>query len=159
MISARAKGDALAHAAGQLWRAVLLETAQSNRRNQRPGAFVTLGLWSALHFEPEGDIVDDRAPRKQIEVLPDHDRMSAKRLRGAPLPANGDRAAGERLDATDDLRHRALAASAGPEDAGEVLRGKRVRHTIERDHRARGVAEYLCQVFDDDVHQPSSCRL
>ena len=80
---------ALAHAAGQLARQVALEAAQPDRSDQPPRALDSVRLGDAAHLQPEGDVVDDAAPGKQVEVLPDHHRVGAERA--ADRPAWPDR--------------------------------------------------------------------
>ena len=42
---------------------------------QRAGTLVPLRFGNAVHFQTECDVVDDGTPWKQIEILPDHDRV------------------------------------------------------------------------------------
>src|SRR6516165_4845214 len=67
----------LAHAAGQLPRQVVLESPQANRSYECVRALIAFRARYAAHFKPKGDVVDDIAPGKQIQVLPDHNRVSA----------------------------------------------------------------------------------
>src|SRR5262249_40578534 len=64
---------ALAHAPRQLAWQMALEAAQAKRGNEHIRALITFGARNAAHFEPEADIVDDVAPGKKIQILPDHD--------------------------------------------------------------------------------------
>src|SRR5581483_6893526 len=109
----------LAHATGELRGPVALEAAHADRGDQRPRALVPLDFRDALHLQPEGDIVDHRAPGKQIELLPHHHRVCAERL--VDLAADADVAGRVRLDAADDLHQRALAAAARTENAAHLL--------------------------------------
>src|SRR5262249_6325235 len=67
------QGYALTHAPRQLAWQVALEATQANGGNEHIRPLITLGARNAAHFEPEGDIVDDVAPWKKIQILPHHD--------------------------------------------------------------------------------------
>ena len=131
---------ALAHAAGKLPRQVALEAAQADRGEQRRGALIALGCGHAAHLEAEGDVVDDVAPRKQIEVLPDHDRVGAERPRHRPAARRWMRTVplGRRLEAADDLDQRALAAAARAEQAGEPAGAETMGEAVQRHGPAWG---------------------
>jgi hypothetical protein len=111
--------DALAHAAGKLTRQVILEAVQPDRGDELAGALMALRFGDTFHLEAEGNVIDDAAPREQVEVLPHHHGVAAKRAadrgRGRIDDVNG--AGCRRLDAADDLREGAFAASARTEDA------------------------------------------
>ena len=154
--------DALAHAAGQLAGQVLLEAAQSDRGNERARALVARGLGHAAHLQAEGDIVDDAAPGKQVEVLPHHHRVGAERMPDivALRVLDPDRAAGRAFEPGDDLDQRALAAPARPEQAGDAPRAEAMGEVIERDHAgAAKPRPDLRHLVDDDVHAVSMPRM
>src|SRR5437764_4819839 len=100
----------------------MLETRESHRRDQRARALVPLALRHALHLETEGDVVEDAAPREEVEALPHHYRIGAGRPRLARARRIDDahRAARRRLQASHDLQERALATAARPEQAREA---------------------------------------
>ena len=100
-------------------RQVVLEAAQPDRGDEPAGALTALRLGDAFHLEAEGDVVDDAAPREQVEVLPHHHGVAAERAvdRGRGRIDDADGAGCRGLYAADDLRQRAFAASARTEDA------------------------------------------
>src|SRR6185312_7972 len=136
------KGNTLAHTAGKLRRPMLLEATQADRCDHRAGPVVALLSRHPVHFEAEGDIVDNGAPRKQIQVLPNHHRLRSKRrVSGTAALADCHVAARARFDPADDLDHRALAAAARPEDAGHPLGGEAMRYAVQGEDRVGSVAE------------------
>src|SRR5213079_1105682 len=107
------------------------------------------------HLEAEGDVVDHAAPREEVEVLPYRDRVRAEGPRlGFPRRIDDpDLPAGGRDESADDLRERALAAAARPQDAGEAPRAKPVRDAIQGEHaRAAGAVPGVREIFGDYIH-------
>ena len=62
---------ALAHAAGEFVRIMILEPAKADRADQHIGALARLGIEPALHFEREQHVLQRRSPGQQIVFLRD----------------------------------------------------------------------------------------
>ena len=65
------EGGALAHAAGELVRIVVLEAGKADRADQHLGARSGLVVESALHREREQHVLQRRAPGQQVVLLRD----------------------------------------------------------------------------------------
>ena len=75
------QGHTLTHASRQLPRQVCVEAGEPNRTDQRFGALIPLRFRDTLHLKAERNVVDYAAPGKQIQRLPNHNRISTKRTR------------------------------------------------------------------------------
>src|SRR5215204_5937911 len=96
-------------------------------------------------LEPEGDVVADRAPGKEGEILEHEGDRVERVLRRRTL--DRDRAGGRPQEAADDRQKRALAAARWADDDRD----------LERDVVEHGrPAEVVAHPFDEEAHrQPS----
>ena len=78
--SARARPDALLHAAGELVGVGVLVAGQADQVDHLLGPVAALGLALAADLEPVGDVVDHLAVRQQAEVLEHHGDVVAAQL-------------------------------------------------------------------------------
>ena len=77
------EADALAHAAGELVRILLLEAGEPDLGDVAAGDVLALGLGDAAQLEPEGDVAQHRRPGHQREILEHEGALGA----GARSPA------------------------------------------------------------------------
>jgi hypothetical protein len=110
--------DALFHAARQLMRIMPLETLEPDHFDEFLAHRLALGGGDAAQLEPERDIVLDRAPRQQAELLEHH---------GAVLAGAGDLLAVDRHlagigrdQAEQHVEEGALAAARRADDGDEL---------------------------------------
>src|SRR6185437_15060374 len=89
-----------------------------------------------LHLKTKGDIVEHATPREEIQVLPYHDGIRAKRTPRLRIRRINDAytAIRSRLKAADNLNQGAFAAAAWSEQARNPAGRKAVRKIIERHH-------------------------
>ena len=137
---------ALAHAAGELRRALVGEAAEAETVEQRPRPLARLGARRAEDLDAERDIVADGAPRQQQVAL---EHVGAVGPAVGHVGAVDEDVAGAGIEqAGDHVEDRALAASRGPDDGDELARVHGEGGAVHRGHGAvRRAAEHL-------VHPP-----
>jgi hypothetical protein len=140
--------DALLHPAGNLVRIVVLEAAETDQPDHLGDPGGSLARLVAAHLEPEADILLDRAPGEQIEMLKDH---GARLVRPGDIAAvEAHRPAGRHVEPVHDAQQRGLAAAARSDERDELARlgGKadRVQHLQRR--AAGAIREGLAHVVD-----------
>ena len=140
--------DALAHAAGQLFRigAAKIRQARAAQRVIDHGAR-SLGAERGMH-QRKFDVCFDRAPRQQRKIL-EHESQRVEavgRRRAAQFgrPALG-RSKPPRIDSSV-----LLPQPDGPDDRHHLARAHRERHVVEHVERAEAVADMV----GDQVHVP-----
>src|SRR5215831_17878948 len=75
--SARAT-DTLLHATRQFMRIVPFESGKADHVDEAAGDVPARLARDALEFEPEFDVVENRAPRQEPELLEDHRSVGAR---------------------------------------------------------------------------------
>ena len=111
----------LAHAARQLVRVLLLEALQPDQVDEVAHGGRALGLRHALDLQAMGDVLLDRAPRQDGELLEDDAAVAAG---PGHRPAVDEHAAAGGGDETgQDAQQRGLAAPARPHHGDELAVG------------------------------------
>src|SRR5271157_3234541 len=128
-------GHALAHAAGELVRILVLVVgdAQPDLADPRPRQLIAEVPGNALAFQPEGDVVQDVAVVEASVVLEDHAPIGARVLDG-PGEDEHETGGGGMLgpQTGDQPQDGALAAAARAEDADELAFGDQIlNHEID----------------------------
>ena len=119
----------------------------------------------AVQLEREGDVLDRRQPREQVEVLEDvadrpaaHLRSIGTRDGGEVDPVHEHLAAGRLLEASGDRQERALAGAARAHDRHQLAALDGEVDLMERAHLGRPGAidlRYLAQ-FECACHRETS---
>ena len=112
-------GDPLLHAAGQMVRERAGELLQLDQAQLFARDFLAFLLGNALHFQPERDVAERGAPRKQLgEILEHHAAVHA--VAGHRLAADADLARGRRQESGDHVEQRGFAAAGRADDAEKL---------------------------------------
>src|SRR6185437_1497738 len=113
-----------------------LKAAEPDGSNQYLRPLMALRLRYTLHLQAESNIVEHIAPRKEIQVLPNHDGIRTKRTHCLGIGRINDAypALRGRLESTDDLHQGTFAAAAWPKQAGKPAGRKTMRKIIQRNH-------------------------
>ena len=118
--SARAKPDALAHAARQFLRVGGFESVEADQVDRRQRALAALGAVDAKRLQTQFDVFQHRQPRKQREGL-EHHGDAVRRARDGLAAAFGV-ARGGRDQSGDDAQQRRLAGAGAAEQADDLAR-------------------------------------
>ena len=121
--------DALLHAARQLMRIVVRKAVQADETHEARDALTGLGGFNAGDLEPEGDVLGDRQPGKQVELL-EHHRARRRGLLNPPA-RHRDGAARRGLQAVQDAQQGGLAAAARADDRDELARAHVETHVAQ----------------------------
>ena len=109
--------DALAHAAGELARVIVLEAFEPDELEQLHGALAVGSADRAGDFAADDGVGEHRAPRQQAVVLEHKAAVGAGLAHGAAVEQHF---AGRRVfEAGDDAQERGLAAAARPDHGNE----------------------------------------
>ncbi len=116
--------DALAHAAGQLVRILVLEAGEPDRGEQRARAPLGGRALELLRLRLQHDVAERGAPFEQHRAL-EHDADVGARRQSTAAPSIATTAARRRHQARRDHQQRALAAAARPDDRDELAASRR----------------------------------
>ena len=118
MDSAR-EACSLLHATGDLVRKVVLESDQTHLRDRGVAALLALLCGFAAHLEAEFDVAAHRAPGQQAIILEHHRTLATGTMNY--LVIDEHHATVGLVEARDDAQQRGLTASAGTEQAHELV--------------------------------------
>ena len=118
-------GHALAHAAGELVRVLLLRAREPDLLDPGPRHRLALVPGHAAQHEPEGHVLEHGEPGVRAVALEDHAPVGPGPRDG--LPAQQGLAGGGREEAGHDVQDRALAAARGPQEHAELAAAGLVR--------------------------------
>src|SRR6516165_1615703 len=104
--------DALAHAAGELARMVMLEPFEPHELEQLHGARALRWPDLSRNLAPDDGVGEYRTPGQEIVVLKYESAIAAGRIHDAPVEQHFPGA--RRLEPRDDAQERGLAAARGP---------------------------------------------
>ena len=144
------KGDALAHAAGELtWtgRGELAETELLEHRQRLPARLAARG---ARQLQRQRRVVERAAPGQQQVVL-EHQRAALEPPQRVGLPADLDAALGGLREAADQLEQRRLSAARAADDSKRLAAAEAQVELLERGDLALACAEALQDRGDDDL--------
>mmetsp|Transcript_1013 Transcript_1013/g.2513 ORF Transcript_1013/g.2513 Transcript_1013/m.2513 type:complete len:443 (-) Transcript_1013:3285-4613(-) len=148
--------DALALAAGELWRETVGQPVELHELQQLDDALLDLGLGQALlarlDAQPERDVVEHRHVTEQRVMLEHEADLALAHMGvGRVLAVQQHPAAVGLLQAGDDAQQRGLAAARGAEQRDQLAAGEFQADVTEGGE----VAEALVDVFDLDAHEAS----
>ena len=146
--NARAMADPLAHAAGQLGRASLLEPAQADQLDQLVDEVILPGSGAPGGLQGEADVGPHRAPRQQRRVLEGDPEVVLAPGDRRRLAVHPHRPGGRRVEVGEDAQHGRLAAAGRPDERGQAAgRGDQV-DVVDGDELASAQREHLAQPAD-----------
>ncbi len=141
--------DALAHAAGDLARIVVLEAFEAQLREDLQAASAPFTLVAALYLEAELGVVQDRAPGKQRMLLEHITDRAFDRRRGAAEYLEATGLHGQQ--ACEKIQQRALAAPARTDDRDELaVRDREVDVVQDGQRLATALAHRVRQPGNSD---------
>ena len=161
------EADPLLHAVRQFARKAVLVTVQIDEAEAALGDLPPRRFRLALHLEREGDVVPDRAVRKQRHVLENHADLGGAQLpqlafsERQHIPSEHFDAAGSRLDQPVDMtNHRRLSRARQSHDAKDFA-PRNVEGAIRDADHASELFEHLRlgeAVLRDGLHRFPGAR-
>jgi hypothetical protein len=145
-------GDPLAHAAGQLRRAGVLEALEPDQLDQRVDRL--LGHLGAAHLQRELDVGPHRPPREQGRVLEGDAEVAAAPGDRRGLAVDQGAAGGRLLQVGQDAQDRRLAAARRAQQGDEGAVGGGQADVVEGGDRRPLDLELLGEPLEDDAQSP-----
>src|SRR5690348_6042714 len=143
--------DTLAHSARELMRKMPLEGAQAHHLEMTARDFLARLRRKAFQLEAELDVLQDRAPGQEREILEDERAVPAGRGDLASIEA--DRAGARPQQRRDQHQERALAAAGGADDGHELAVADREVDIVEGEEilAPRALLIKKAQLVDDEM--------
>src|SRR5262249_10747772 len=131
--------DALAHAAGELARMVVLESLEADELQELQCALPFGRADAPRDLAPDDRVSEHRAPRQKIVVLEHEAAVAARTAHGASVERHLARAG--RLETRDDAQKRGFTAARRADDRNELAAFDREVDVLQRLQFAERLAE------------------